>query len=110
MFFAQTYLSIFLFLIALTVLLTLTIINCKSINSTFLGKLVNITNNATDIIEAVESDSEEEANEGGVIVAVIATVAAFCPLIANGTFPSVDAFHLRLSDTTPNIALTNLNL
>jgi len=67
MFFAQTYLSIFLFLIALTVLLTLTIINCKSINSTCLGKLVNITNNATDIIEAVESDSEEEANEGGVI-------------------------------------------
>jgi len=83
---AQLYLYLFLFLIVLTVLITLTITNCNSINRTCLGKVVNVTNNATDIIEAVESDSEEEGKEGGVIVAIIATVAAFCPLIASGTF------------------------
>jgi len=68
------------------VLITLTITNCNSINRTCLGKVVNVTNNATDIIEAVESDSAEEGNEGGVITATIATVAAFCPLLAKGTF------------------------
>eukprot|EP00984_Skeletonema_dohrnii_P020763 scaffold10195_cov70-Skeletonema_dohrnii-CCMP3373.AAC.3 len=80
MFRARSYLYLFLFLIVLTVLLTLTIINCKSINRTCLGKLKNATNNATDTIEAVESDSEGK----GVIAAIIATVAAFCPLLANG--------------------------
>eukprot|EP00984_Skeletonema_dohrnii_P009918 scaffold3819_cov98-Skeletonema_dohrnii-CCMP3373.AAC.5 len=83
MFCARLYLYLFLFLIALTVLMTLTIINCNSVNKTCLGKVVNVTNNATDIIEAVESDSDEEGNEEGVIVAIIATVAAFCPLLAS---------------------------
>eukprot|EP00984_Skeletonema_dohrnii_P014031 scaffold5864_cov93-Skeletonema_dohrnii-CCMP3373.AAC.9 len=82
MFRARLYLYLFLFFIVLTVLITLTITNCKSINRTCLGKVVNVTNNATDIIEAVESDSKEEGNEGGVITATIATVAAFCLLLA----------------------------
>ena len=106
MFLARLYLYIFLFLIVLTVLLTLTIINCKSINSTCLGKLANVTNNATDAIEAVKSDSEEEGNEGGVIVAMIATVAAFYPLISNGAFSIITFAYL--SDTTPNIAFSIL--
>lgn len=74
----------------LTVLTTLTIINCKSIDRTCLGKVANVTNNATDIVEAVERGSEEEGNEAGVISAIVAAVAAFCPLLANGTFSIVD--------------------
>ena len=95
-------------LIVLTVLITLTITNCNSINRTCLGKVVNVTNNATDIIEAVESDSEEEGKEGGVIVAIIATVAAFCPLLKDGTFSIRRCISLFLSDTTPNIAFSIL--
>jgi len=87
MFRAWSYLYLFLFLIFLTVLLTLTIINCKSVDRTCLGKVVNVTNNAIDVVEAVENDSGEEGNEEGVIIAIFATVAAFCPLLANGTFP-----------------------
>jgi hypothetical protein len=93
MLYARLYLYLFLFLIVLTVLMTLTITNCKSINRTCLGKVENVTNNATDIIEAVESDGEEEGNEEGIIVAIIATVAAFCPLLASGTFSIIRYIH-----------------
>eukprot|EP00984_Skeletonema_dohrnii_P027349 scaffold16874_cov123-Skeletonema_dohrnii-CCMP3373.AAC.1 len=81
MFRARSFLYLVLFLIVLTVLLTLTMINCKSTNRTCLGieKVVNVTSNTTDIIGAEESD----ITEGGVITAIIATVAAFCPLLAN---------------------------
>ena len=79
MFRARSYLYLFLFLIVLTVMLTLTIMNCKSVDRTCLGKVVNVTNNATEAVETVEY-------EEGVIAAIIATVAAFCPLLANGTF------------------------
>jgi len=81
MFRARSYLFLFLFLILLTVLLTLTIMNCKGIDGTCLVKVVNVTNNATEAVETVEY-------EEGVIAAIIATVAAFCPLLANGTFSS----------------------
>jgi hypothetical protein len=87
MFRVRFYLYLFLFLIVLTVLLTLTIMNCKSVDRTCLGKVVNVTNDAAGNVEAVESDSEEEGNEEAVIAAIIATVAAICPLLANGTFP-----------------------
>ena len=103
MFRVRLYLSLFLFLIVLAVLMTLTITNCNSINRTCLGKVVNVTNNAIDIIEAVESDSKDKGNEKGVIAAIIATVAAFCPLIKDGTFSIVDIFNLCLSGTMPNI-------
>ncbi len=87
MFRARSFLYLFVFLIVLTVLLTLTIMNCANVNRTCLGKLSNITDNATEIVDAIDdSSSEEEGDEGGVLAAVIATVAAFCPLVANGTF------------------------
>jgi hypothetical protein len=81
MFRARSYFYLFLFLIVLTVSI-LTIVKCKSVDRTCLGKLVDVTNNTADIIDDVESDSEE----AGVITAIVATVAAFCPLLANGTF------------------------
>jgi len=108
MFRARSFLYLFIFLIVFTVLLTLTIMNCANINITCLGKLSNITDNATEIVDAIDSSSsEEEGNEGGVLAAVIATVATFCPLVANGTFCIEDKLHL-LSHTVSDIAFRSL--
>ena len=128
MFRARLFLYLFVFLIALSALLTLTIMNCANVNRTCLGKMVNVSKNAIDIVDGMDSSeevgneggvlamlsditdnvtdifddltnnasdiddatdgssNEEEGNEGGVLAAVIATVAAFLPLLANGTF------------------------
>ena len=108
MFRARSYLYTFLFLVVFAVLMTLTIMNCKSIDRTCLGKVQNVTNITADAIDNVESESEGEGNEAGVIGVIVATVAAFCPLLANGMFPCI-ILDLFLISIRLNVRIFNTN-